>query len=184
MLLEASRSVLFVVDVQEKLMPAIADGTEAVSRIRILLEAARRLSVPVIATEQYPEGLGPTLPEVAQLLGNDAARFAKTSFSGMRDRRVREHMAGLFARERRQVALCGAETHVCVLQTALDLKAAGFTPHLVKDACGSRLEANRRSAVERARDAGIPALTTEMVVFEWLERADRPEFKPLHALLK
>lgn len=165
--------VLAVIDIQDRLFPAIADGDAMLDRARLVGRAATRLAVPVIVTEQYPKGLGPTLPTMLEAVPG-AWRVEKTWFSGAAD----PGAAPAFDNgPRRTVVLVGSEAHVCVLQTAMDLKAAGRRVVMVADAVGSRLPANTDAALARARTLGIEVVTAEMVVFEWLERAATPEFK-------
>jgi len=183
-LLEARHSLLFVVDVQEKFVPVIANASQVISRIALLVEAARALAVPIALSEQYPKGLGPTVRSLADRLPNEAGRFEKTTFSAFKAPEGAAQFAAQRKRGRNTVVLCGIETHVCVLQTALDLAAHGYAPVLVADATGSHRDCDRDLGLARLRHFGIPVLSSEMVVFEWLERADRPEFKALQALLK
>ncbi len=188
MLLEARRSALVVVDLQEKLLPAIADGEAVTRRAGILLEAARTLDVPVLVTEQYPRGLGPTIGPIAAKVPNDAQIISKLSFSAGRNADFVEAVARFGAQGRDQLVVCGTETHVCVLQTIAHLKQRE-TRHqsavfLVIDASGSRSETDRQAAVARIAAFGVPCVTTEMVLFEWLEAAGSAEFKQLAKLIK
>ena len=179
-LLSADASALLIVDVQEKLAPAIAGGAAAVERIRLALDAASALGVPVVASEQYPQGLGPTVPELAERLP-DGARFAKTHFSCLREPGFAERWSAL---GRRQALVCGMEAHVCVLQTALDLVSAGVETFVLADGIGSRRDGNRDLALRRLTTAGAIALPAESAVFEWLGGADHPAFKPLIARIR
>src|SRR5690349_15370623 len=126
MLLDRHRSALIVVDVQARLVPAIHDAEAVVARVRLLLEAARQLGVPALASEQYPKGLGPTLEPVAALLP-EGAILPKTTFSCARDPRLMDAIKGL---DRDQLLVCGVEAHVCVLQSALELQVQGFAVHV------------------------------------------------------
>lgn len=180
MLLDKTRSALLVVDVQERLAPAMAESERVVSRVRILLEAARRLGVPVLASEQYPKGLGRTIEPLAPLL-EDATVIEKVAFSCAREPRFAE---ALSAARRSQVVVCGMETHVCVLQSAMDLKANGYEVHVAADAVGSRDPARRELGLARMRHAGCTIVDTEMVVFEWLGSAGGEHFKALSALIR
>ena len=142
MLLDARRSVLFIVDIQARLAPAIADADAVIARTAILLAAAARLGVPIVVSEQYPQGLGHT-DERLLPLPEGAAILPKTSFSALGDAGIRAHLAGL---GRRQVVLAGMETHICVLQTALGLREAGYAVAVAADAVGSRRPDRRDSA--------------------------------------
>lgn len=180
MLLDRSQSLLLVVDVQERLAPAMAEGEKVVERVDILLEAARRLDVPVIASEQYPKGLGHTLPQLRPQL-EGARVLAKTAFSCAADPAL---ATAVKESGRKQAVVCGMETHVCVLQTALGLKHAGLDVAVVADAVGSRHPERKALALERMRANGIEIVESEMVVFEWLGRAGTEEFKALSRLIK
>ncbi len=184
MLLESKSSALVVIDIQARLMPAIPTADRVVKQTRILLEAARRLEVPVIATQQYPKGLGLLVDEIAETLPNDATVCDKVTFSAARDDGFLDVLSGLEAAGRRQAVICGSETHVCVLQTAVDLKERGDQVFVVTDACGSRTEENWRAAIERMAGLGIACVTTEMVLFEWVERAGTDDFRSLHKLVR
>lgn len=180
MLIDKDAAALLIVDIQARLAPAVEHAERIIERARLLLEAARRLAVPVIVSEQYPRGLGAT-DERLHPLPPDSAVIDKTSFSCLREPRLRSHLDRL---GRGQVVLCGMETHVCVLQSALDLRHAGWEVFAVADAVGSRTETSRRLGLDRMRDRGIDIVDTEMVVFEWLERAATPEFRELIPLIK
>ncbi|MCB5176329.1 MULTISPECIES: hydrolase [Microvirga] len=184
MLLNAARSHLVVVDMQERLMPAILDGDQVVKRARVLIAAAARLGVPVTVTEQYPKGLGPTVSAVAEALPADPVVLPKMDFSAAGDAATMERMMALRAERRDQVVLCGVEAHVCVLQTALGLKNAGFDVFVTGDAVSSRSGHSVSAACARLLHAGCHWVTTEMVVFEWLERAGTDDFRALSALIK
>ena len=180
MLIEVKDSCLIVVDVQERLAPAIADHERIVARCSVLMQAARRLKVPLLASEHCPRGLGPTIAELASHLMPEQ-RIEKSHFSCLAEPGFQQQLDRL---GHKQAVLCGAETHVCVLQTALDLQAAGTQVFLVADATGSRDPRDRDVALSRLAQAGGVVVTTEMVVFEWLGRADTPAFKDLLALIK
>jgi len=184
MLLNAARSHLMVVDMQARLMPAILDGDRIVPQAQTLLAAAERLHVPVTVTEQYPKGLGPTVPAILEALPPAAPVLPKTAFSAARDAATMERVEGLRAEGRDQVVLCGVESHVCVLQTALGLKNAGLRVYVVGDAVSSRASHSVSAACARLLHAGCHWVTTEMVVFEWLEKAGTDDFRALSALIK
>lgn len=180
MLLDHSQSCLLPIDLQARLLPAIADPQRIIANNAILLKSAGRLAVPVLASEQYPRGLGPIVPDLAALLPENAV-IEKLAFSCLRDPAYQQRFIAL---GRRQVVVTGAETHVCVLQTVLVLRDWGQEVYVVADACGSRTPDNHRAGLARMQAAGATLVTTEMVVFEWLERAGTPEFKELSALVK
>ena len=183
MLVEANKATLLLVDMQERLLPAMTDGAEAESRCAILLKAAKALDVPIAVSEQYPKGLGHTVPGLAQELG-DAPVFEKLSFSCWRDPALKDHLIGHHEAGRPLVILAGIESHVCVLQTAADLSAAGFGVFAVADAMASRAPSSHALALARMRDSGVVVVNTEMVVFELLQRAGTPAFKALSPLLR
>jgi nicotinamidase-related amidase len=180
MLLRADRSVLIVVDVQERLCPVMDDPRRVLFNGARLLRGAALLDVPVLCTEQYPKGLGPTMIDLRELLP-DGAVMEKTAFNSMGEPRFR---AALDALGRPQVVLCGTEAHVCVLQTALGLREASYDVFVVADAVGSRHPDSERAGLERARDAGCSIVTTEMALFEWVADKDHPAFRDISALVK
>ena len=172
MIIDRDRSLLLVVDVQTKMMPAIHDREQVVANLVWLVRAAQKLHVPVAATEQYAKGLGPLIPEVRALLPEGAVG-AKTHFSGV----AAECLVRLPGADRAQVVLAGVEAHVCLLQTALELLEDGKEVYVVADAVGSRRAFDRDTALARMRQEGARIVTREMVVFEWLGEADTPLFR-------
>jgi nicotinamidase-related amidase len=184
MLMEASRSHLLVVDVQARLMPAIHAGESLIRNLAILLKAAERLGIPVTVTEQYPKGLGTTLPSVAEALPGNAVTLAKTTFSAAREPSIAERIAAIRGSGREQLVICGAEAHICVLQTALEFKASGLEVIVVADGVSSRSPHSVNAACARLLHAGCHWVTTEMVAFEWMERAATDDFRALAPLFK
>jgi nicotinamidase-related amidase len=180
MLLACELSCLLIVDVQEKLTPVMTDPRRVIHQGALLIRAAARLGVPVLATEQYPKGLGPTMIDLRQLLPAQDI-LAKTHFSATADPAVlaRLHLIG-----RQQIVLMGIEAHICVLQTALDLKSKGFKPFVVADACASRRLESEVMAWARLRQEGVPLLSLEMVIFEWLQASTNEAFRELSALIR
>jgi nicotinamidase-related amidase len=177
MLLNAGSAVLLMVDLQQRLVAAIDDGDTMVTRTLRLAEAAMLLGVPVRATEQYPEGLGPT---VAPLAAYPQAVLPKTTFSAVAD----PGFGTLLPAGVSEIVITGCEAHVCVLQTAVDLLGVGHHVALVADATGSRDPADKAAALERARAHGVEIVTSEMVLFEWLRDAKHPRFRAVQKLLK
>jgi nicotinamidase-related amidase len=176
--LTAQYGALLVVDVQEKLLPLIPDrGLVEANAVR-LVKAAHLLKLPVWATEQYPKGLGPTVPALAELI---AERPAKTTFHCCA---VPQLLEQLYGRRVRHVTLAGIEAHVCVAQTALELLGLGFRVQVPADAVASRGKLDWEFALRRLEHAGAVVSTTESVLFEWTECSDRPEFKPISDLIK
>ena len=174
-MLTAQGSLLLIIDMQAGLARAVDAAATRIHRTRLLLLAANRLAVPVIVSEHYPEGLGHTAPRLLPLSAH-ATNLPKRAFSCWREPALRE---AIEAAGRRQIVVTGMETHVCVQQTALDLIAAGFATHLAADATGSRRQEDRTLGIERLRQHGADIVTAEMVVFEWLERGEGPDFKAL-----
>jgi nicotinamidase-related amidase len=183
MLIDASKSSLLIVDVQERLLPAMADGAHVVSRCSILLKVAKALDVPVAVSEQYPKGLGHTIEELRADVGN-AQVFEKITFSCWRDPAMKAALVKLHDSGRPQVIVAGIEAHVCVAQTALDLAQAGFGVFVVADAVSSRVESSKALALARMAQSGIDVINTEMAVFELLGKAGTPAFKELSAMIK
>lgn len=180
-LIDAHRSLLLVIDFQGRLMPAIADAGEVLRNATILAQAAQALSVPTLATEQYPAGLGRTAAGLAALCGESVE---KTTFSACGTPAFLEAIERLAPCSAPTLLISGCEAHVCVLQTALELQARGFDVRLVVDAVGSRRALSKQTALERMRAAGIGMVTTEMVLFEWLRDARHPQFRDLSRLIK
>lgn len=179
-MLTAAESLLLVIDIQERLLPVMQDGARVVRNAGILLQASARLEIPVLVTEQYPQGLGPTVPEIRTLAGH-AATLPKMDFSAFGDTAIRRHIAG---RRRRRIVVTGIEAHVCVLQTALGLVAEGHDVSVVIDAVSSRSADSVAVAQQRMASAGVTLVTAEMCVFEWLGTAAHPEFKALSRLIR
>lgn len=180
MLIERDRSLLLVVDVQERLLPAMAEPDKILANCKALLSGGARLGVPVLVSEQYPKGLGPTVGDLRALLP-EGALCDKLSFSCTADPELRARIARA---GRDQIVICGIEAHVCVLQTALGVQAAGLSPVVVADATGSRKPESKEVALDRLRHNGIEIATTEMVLFEWLGRAGTEEFRELSKLIR
>ena len=180
MLINAEESVLMMVDLQERLIPAIAEKEKVLRNSATLLHAARRLSVPLLVSEQYPGGLGHTTAALADQLAPEEV-MEKITFSCLA---APDIAARLSALGRPQTVVCGAEAHVCVMQTALDLVARDYRVFVVADATGSRDPANREAALARLSGAGATIVTTEMVLFEWLKRAGTEDFRALLPLIK
>lgn len=175
MLINAKTSQVLLIDIQSKLAPAIAD-TAAVSQAAAwVLQIAQLCEVPVLATEQYPKGLGHTLPTLLELLPT-AAIFEKIHFSALREAAIADAIA---ANARPQVIVLGTETHVCVLQSVLDLIKTGYHVFVVNEAVGSRTAENKQLALNRMQQAGAVIISQEMLAFEWLEKAGTELFRQI-----
>ncbi len=180
--LDTEDSLLVLIDVQEKLCKAMDE--QALNRLKanagILLESAVELNLPIILTEQYVKGLGETVQEL-QDKTNGAPRYEKMTFSCCGSG---EFVEKIKATGRRQIVIAGMETHVCVLQTAIELLDAGYIIHLVQDAVLSRSEQNRQAAIGMMQQAGAVITCTESVLFQWLKMAGTESFKKLSKLVK
>jgi nicotinamidase-related amidase len=175
MLMRVETSCLLVVDFQERLMPAIHDADRTVANGAWLIQIARRLEVPVLASEQYPKGLGHTVAAIREWLPTEAF-MEKLHFSCAADR---DCMRRIDALGREQMVVIGAEAHVCVLQTVLDLRAVGKEIYLVADAVSSRSPRDVELALERMRAEGVRVVSREMVAFEWLHQAGTDQFREI-----
>lgn len=173
MLIDAQKSRLLVVDLQSKLMPYIHDHSALLDNCINLIKVAKAIEVPIIASEQYPKGLGHTVAAIRELLEPDGM-MEKEFFSCLADEGCR---ATLQDKHFSQVVIIGTESHVCVMQTALELKAAGQDVFLVEDCVGSRDPHNKQLAIARMRQAGIIIVSREMVAFEWLRKANTALFR-------
>jgi nicotinamidase-related amidase len=177
-LMSAEDTALLVVDVQEKLAPAIAEHQRVVWNVRRLIDGAKTLGLPVVGTEQYPQGLGKTVPELAQRLGDVPSKLTfscggcRSIFQDLKDR-------GIY-----KLLVCGIETHVCVQQSVLDLLAEGWRVYVAVDAVGSRHTLDHETALKRMDSSGAALTTTEAALFEWCEAAGTPEFKRISQLVR
>jgi len=183
MLARAADSVLAIVDLQERLAAAMDAAVRAsvIRNVRILLEAGTRLGIPVLVTEQYPKGLGPTATQIVEALPQGTPRLEKTCFSCAG---AAAFTTALEDRGRTQIVLTGMEAHVCVLQSALDLQSSRQRVFVVEDACCSRNREHHANAMHRLRACGIVVTNTESVVFEWLRDARHEHFRAVSALLR
>lgn len=175
MLLKQNQSCLVLIDVQEKLAPHVLKSNELLARCEWLMLLANELKVPMLVSEQYPKGLGATVSPLREL-AKESNTLEKVYFSCWRDDHFKQALQTM---NRKQVVLIGIETHVCVLQTALDLAEAGYEVFVVVDAVSSRYEQDYRYGLKRMKQHGVQLLTSEMVFFEWVEKAGTPEFKAL-----
>ncbi|ODU00133.1 MAG: hydrolase [Planctomycetes bacterium SCN 63-9] len=176
--LTASHGALLVIDMQDKLLERTADHAAVLTNTVRLIDAANLLKLPAWATEQYPKGLGATNREIAERIPD---RPSKTTFHCCATAQLIEQ---LYGRHIKHVTLAGIEAHVCVAQTALELMDMNFRVQVVADAVASRNPIDREYALRRLERAGAIISTTEAVIFEWTETADRPEFKAISALIK
>jgi nicotinamidase-related amidase len=174
MLIDAKQSALLVVDVQGRLVPAISGWQALLDQVVWLIRVARRMEIPVLACEQYPQGLGPTHPLVAAELP-EGCIAGKLHFSA-----VAGGCHGFVAPGTHpQLVVCGMETHVCVLQTVMELLASARQVFVVEEAVGSRRDSDKALALARMRQAGASIVSREMVAFEWLRKADSDLFREI-----
>ncbi len=176
--LTAKNGALLVVDLQDKLLAAIAEREQVVANVVHLIQGAKTLGLPVWCTEQYPRGLGTTTASVADLISD---RPGKSTFHCCA---VPQLLEQLYGRHVRHVTVAGIEAHVCVAQTALELLDLGFRVQVPADAVAARHKIDWEFAMRRLEHAGAVVSTTEAVIFEWTETADRPEFKAISELIK
>jgi nicotinamidase-related amidase len=176
--MSAGDTGLLVIDVQEKLVPLIPDAPSLIRNTAFLIDAARRLEMPVQATEQYPRGLGATVPELARRLPQrpDKVQFSSCACPGV--------VEAFHRGARPRIVLAGIETHVCVLHTALDLLALDFRVYVAVDAVAARYRIDHDVALRRLEQAGAVLTTSEGCVFEWLGGAGHPAFKDVSRLVQ
>ena len=181
MMENGSDAFVCVVDLQERLVPTQSSPEELLKRVRIMLEGARALEIPLIAAQQYPKGLGPLVPEVKELLPENTFIADKITFSCFASPEFREAAEKL---NRRRMILLGVETHVCVLQTALDALKLGYEVYLVEDCTDSRHVSDRAAGIALMRESGVKIVTSEMLLFRLLHDAGHPAFKTISRLVR
>ena len=174
--LDSDRAALVVIDVQEGFRKAIPDFERIARATATLIEGAEAIGIPVLVSEQYPKGLGETVPEVSEHLPADLRPMEKVVFSAA-------EAEGFDLQGRDQVLVCGIETHVCVNQTALDLLADGIDVQVAEDAVGSRTDENKRVGLQKMERAGAEITSVETALFELLGRAGTDEFKTVQTLI-
>ena len=179
-MLDTQKCCLVVVDVQDKLAQLMYYKGELFKNIQILIKAAKLLAIPIIWCQQCPEALGATVPQIAGLLANNEP-IDKASFSCCGEEQFNSKLNTL---ARRQVLLCGIETHVCIYQTAVDLRRGGFYVELIADAVSSRTQENKQIAISRMEAEGVNISCVEMALFELLRTAEHPQFKQIAKLVK
>lgn len=179
-MLDKENSLLLIIDVQEKLVNAL-DKQIVVTRTATLAKAAKILGVPTIATQQYPQGLGLTVEQVSENFTPGTKIIDKTSFSAVK---AEGFLDTLKSFNKKQIVICGIETHVCVHQTAADLITEGFEVYVAKDACASRSKYEFKQGIERMQSNGAKISCLEIILFEWLRDAKNPNFKEIQSLIK
>ena len=174
------RTAALVIDIQERLYPFIFENETLTKNVTTLIEGLKIIGIPIFVTEQYVKGLGPTIEPVANVLGTHP-RIEKMSFSCCDEPRV---MEGIAVTGKENIILAGIESHVCVLQTALDLKRNGYQPVVVEDCVSSRRENDKRIAIERLRHEGVTITTYESILFELLRYSGTEQFRGISRLVK
>lgn len=180
-LLNPKQSVLVIVDIQEKFYPILWEAERLVEKTRTLLEIAGKLDIPVLLSEQYPQGLGPTVAPLLEAMPEQTVRMTKTAFGCLEDFEMKKYLSSL---QRKQVIVCGIEAHICVNQTVHQLLAAGYEPHLIQDAISSRSEENYHVGIAKMTQSGAIPSCVEMCLFELMTDAAHPLFKPLQSLIR
>ncbi len=180
MRIKAENTAILVIDYQERLVPAMHNSDDLIKKSTMLLKGMAVLGVPAIVSQQYPKGLGQTIPEITEALGENVV-LDKTSFSVCQDDAL---MAALRICGKSNIAICGMEAHVCVLQSLIDLKALGFEPILVADCISSRNPYDKEVAITRAIQEGAAITTAEALLFELTEGAGNKNFKAISKLVK
>ena len=181
MIEKASDAFVCIVDLQEKLVPTQSHPAELLQRVKVMLGGARALEIPFIAARQYPNGLGDIVPEVKELIPENTPVTDKITFSCFG---TPEFKAAAAALNRRQMILLGVETHVCVLQTALDAMKAGYEVYLVEDCTDSRHEYDRTAGLNFMRESGVKIVTAEMLLFQLMHDSKHPVFKTISKLVR
>ncbi len=179
-MLNKEKTVLIVIDVQGKLAQLMYDREKLYNNLQLIIKGAKILDLPIIWMEQYPKGLGPTIPEIVNLLP-DLQPIPKISFSCCGESRF---MAKLNAINCHQILISGIETHVCIHQTALDLIKLGYEVQVVSDAVSSRSKENKEIGLQKMTAAGVKLTSVEMALFELLKVAGTEEFKAISKILK
>ena len=180
-ILNEKNSLLIIIDVQDKLINASYNKQQIEKNAVIMAKAAGILGIPTIVTEQYPKGLGATISEIKDGLGEKAAYIEKTSFSALENPSI---ASAVDKSGRKQIVVFGIETHICVSQTVNALVAKGYDVTVISDASGSRAEAQHLAGLERIRENKGHVITTEIALFEWLKSARHIKFREIQNLIK
>lgn len=173
-------SLVLVIDIQEKLVASLEKDNVVKNAIKIV-KASNLLNIPVLFTEQYPKGLGKTVDKIDEAVDKDYAKMEKTAFNAFSEEKIAEKIKEY---NKKQIVLMGIETHICVYQTAIALKEAGYDVYVIKDACASRKKYEFKQGIEAMKDNGIKISCVEIVLFEWLKSAKHPMFKEVQSLIK
>lgn len=179
-ILNSNNCIMLIIDVQEKLLNAVFNRDLVAQRAEVMAKAANILNVPIIITEQYPQGLGKTIESIKSSIDNNKV-FEKTSFSALDNEDVFD---AIKSQDKTDVILFGIETHICVSQTANALIELGYEVSVISDACGSRDEAEYLAGLSRMKENGAHIITAEIALFEWLRSSKHPNFKEIQRLIK
>jgi len=180
-MLNEKNTALFVIDVQESFRSVIPRFEEIAVRISTAVRGFQMLDVPIVVTEQYPKGLGPTVEEIALSLPDDVKPFEKSAFSACGSEPLKDMLEGL---DVNQIVLCGIEAHVCVCQTALELLDIGYDVHVLTDCVGSRFEHDKEAGLSKMYGSGVDPSSVEMALFELMRDSSHEKFKSIQALIK
>jgi nicotinamidase-related amidase len=178
---ERVKTLLVVIDAQERMMPAIEDNENVTSNIRRMVQGCRALGLPILVTEQYSKGLGPTVAPITEALGEWYRPIEKMSFSAVESLVFMQQLETTGAK---RVLLCGVETHVCIYQTARDLREVGWDVDVLADAVGSRKQLNYKVAIDQMARHGVEISSVEMALFQIMKTADCPEFRTISSIVK
>ena len=180
-ILDENNSLVLIIDFQEKLLNAIYNKKQTEKKALIMVKTANILGIPIIVTEQYPKGLGETIQEIKDAIGQNTEYYEKTSFSALDNSKIAD---AIYKSNKKQIVLFGIETHICVSQTVNALMNEGYDVTVISDASSSRTEAEHLAGLERIKENGAHIITTEIAVFEWLKNAKHTKFKEVQNLIK
>lgn len=183
-MLNIENSALVIIDIQERLVQASKYGQQVAANMAKVAQAASILNIPTIVTEQYPKGLGSTVPEIKNVLSENCFITEKASFSAMLEPAFADEIQKLKNSGINQIVIGGIETHICVLQTAAALIAEGFEVYVLNDACASRFKDDYKTGLELLKQYGAKITRVEITLFEWLKTSKNPNFKAVQALIK
>lgn len=180
-ILNENESLLLIIDVQEKLLNAVFNKETLEKKAEIMAKTAKILNIPVIITEQYPKGLGTTIPSIKNVFGESFQAYEKSAFSALDEENIFD---AIKASDKHQIVVFGIETHICINQTVNTLIELGYDVSIISDACGSRSKFEHDAGVDRMREDGAHILTTEIALFEFLKTSKHPKFKEIQELIK
>ena len=183
-MLNIEDSALVIIDIQERLVQASKYGEEVAQNMTKVAKAAKVLGIPIVATEQYPKGLGHTVPQLQEAFDDKTFVTEKASFSALLEPISAQKINELKNAGIKQIAIGGIETHICVLQTAVALMNEGFEVYVIKDTCASRNKKEYKAGLELLKQYGAKITCVEIALFEWLKTSKNPKFKEVQALIK